>query len=257
MSGRIHEPRLVAVAHTVEGGRIEVRAPAVGYWRGAPAKGTVLSPGTDLGELEILGVCHRLVAPPDARGMIVEVVAGPRRARVPVGWGETLCVLDPHAAGAAMEETAETESAAASGALVFRSPSSGRFYGRPSPGEPPFVAAGDEIAAGQTVALLEVMKTFNRVQYGGAGLPERARVVRVVPEDESDLSSGDPILELEPIGALRAQKSRGDRSELPGSTTGFARHPFRKLSPASPSCARGPCGRGRARRPGARPRASP
>jgi acetyl-CoA carboxylase biotin carboxyl carrier protein len=47
------------------------------------------------------------------------------------------------------------------------------------------------------VALLEVMKTFNRVQYGGSGLPERARVLRVVPSDGDDLAAGDAILELE------------------------------------------------------------
>ncbi len=48
------------------------------------------------------------------------------------------------------------------------------------------------------MALLEVMKTFNRVQYGGPGLPARARVVRVVPDNESDVDGGDILLELEP-----------------------------------------------------------
>ena len=88
--------------------------------------------------------------------------------------------------------------AAEQGALSFDAPMSGRFYGRPSPGEPPFVAQGDTVTRGQTVGLLEVMKTFNRVVYGGDGLPERARVIAVVPEDESDLDAGDIILQLEP-----------------------------------------------------------
>jgi acetyl-CoA carboxylase biotin carboxyl carrier protein len=58
---------------------------------------------------------------------------------------------------------------------------------------------GDEIATGQTVALLEVMKTFNRLAYGGDGLPERARVKAVLVRDEADVEAGAPILELEPL----------------------------------------------------------
>ena len=188
--GRVFRPELEALVATRDDGLIEVRAPAVGWWRSPPPKG--------VGELEILGVRHRLIAPPAARGMIVELPEGPRRGRVPAGYAEALLVLDPEAAGVAMEEGgAETESAGGGG-LIFRAPSSGRFYSRPSPDKPAFVEVGDEIEVGHTVCLLEVMKTFNRVQYGGAGLPDRARVLRIVPGNESDLDSGDPILELEP-----------------------------------------------------------
>ena len=56
--------------------------------------------------------------------------------------------------------------------------------------------AGDEIKTGAAVGLLEVMKTFNRITYGGPGLPETATVVRVVPSDGDDVEAGDPLLEL-------------------------------------------------------------
>jgi acetyl-CoA carboxylase biotin carboxyl carrier protein len=82
---------------------------------------------------------------------------------------------------------------------VFRSPSAGRYYGRPSPDKPPFVSVGDEVHEGQVVGLLEVMKTFTRIPYGGAVLPRRAKVTRIVPSDEEDLDQGSPILELEPV----------------------------------------------------------
>jgi acetyl-CoA carboxylase biotin carboxyl carrier protein len=58
------------------------------------------------------------------------------------------------------------------------------------------VQPGDELTVGQTVCLLEVMKTFHRVTYGGKGLPERARVQSVLPAEESDLNAGDIILVL-------------------------------------------------------------
>jgi acetyl-CoA carboxylase biotin carboxyl carrier protein len=43
-----------------------------------------------------------------------------------------------------------------------------------------------------------VMKTFNRLTYGGPGLPDRAKVRAVLVRDEADVDSGTAILELEP-----------------------------------------------------------
>jgi biotin carboxyl carrier protein len=41
------------------------------------------------------------------------------------------------------------------------------------------------------------MKTFHRVTYGGAGLPDTARVRRVLVADGADVNAGDPLLALE------------------------------------------------------------
>jgi acetyl-CoA carboxylase carboxyltransferase component len=82
--------------------------------------------------------------------------------------------------------------------LAIRAPSSGRFWARPSPEKQSFVSVGDVVTAGQTVCLLEVMKTFHRVAYAGDGLPERARVLAIRPADGDDLAAGDVLIELEP-----------------------------------------------------------
>jgi 3-methylcrotonyl-CoA carboxylase beta subunit len=82
--------------------------------------------------------------------------------------------------------------------LVFRAPLAGRVYFRPSPDKPSFVEVGGFVERGMAVCLLEVMKSFNRVAYGGASLPERARVVRLLVEDGADVDAGTPLLELEP-----------------------------------------------------------
>lgn len=198
MDGRRFHPRLVAEAETLADGRVELRSPGVGLWRGAPAPGSVVTPHASLGELEVLGVLHRLEAPTGVSGMVVALPGPAPLARRPVAHGDVLLVLDPQAAGnVAAAARSEAAREAAEG-LVLRSPSSGRFYAQPGPGKPPFVRAGDVITVGQTVCLLEVMKTFNRVAYDAAGgLPERARVARVVPSDGDDLDAGDPLLELE------------------------------------------------------------
>jgi acetyl-CoA carboxylase biotin carboxyl carrier protein len=73
---------------------------------------------------------------------------------------------------------------------------SGRFYSRPSPNDPPFVSAGEIVQRGQTIGLLEVMKTFNRLVYQGDALPERAVVEKIVPGEGDDVVRGDVILAL-------------------------------------------------------------
>jgi acetyl-CoA carboxylase biotin carboxyl carrier protein len=82
---------------------------------------------------------------------------------------------------------------------VFRAPTSGRFYGRSTPDKPPFVQVGSELGTGTAVCLLEVMKTFHRVTYGGTDVPTRARVREVLVADGADVNAGDPLLALDAI----------------------------------------------------------
>lgn len=193
--GRVRE--LVA-GRRVDATRVAVLAPRVGLWRSPPSAGSLVRPGDAIGVLEILGQLHVLRAPPGAKGVVVPTGGDPRSRR-PVSFGDTLLMLDPTGAiGAEWEsDPGAAEGASAVGGLVFVAPMSGRFYLRPSPDKPPLIRPGQTIRVGDSVCLLEVMKTFNRVSYGGAGLPDEARVKRVVPNDGDDINRDDPILELE------------------------------------------------------------
>ena len=82
--------------------------------------------------------------------------------------------------------------------LVFRAPLAGRVYFRPSPDKPRFVEEGSVITRGTTVCMLEVMKSFNRINYDGESMPERARVKSFLIADGADVEPGTPILEIEP-----------------------------------------------------------
>ena len=53
--GRMYEETLTAGSERTDAG-IVLTAPRVGYWRGRPAPGTLVTPGAEVGELEILGV---------------------------------------------------------------------------------------------------------------------------------------------------------------------------------------------------------
>lgn len=191
-TGRAFEPQLVAKIER-DGSLVHLLCPTVGHWREAPDEGSLIRPGATLGFIATLGVLHRVVAPAGAVGVVTA-----REGNAPgyVAYGDVMLTLDLEVAtGSAAAAAVESEVDA--GGLAFRSPLSGRFYLRPAPDQPPFVSPGDVVKVGQTVALLEVMKTFNRITYGGDGLPETAKVVAVVPENESDLDQGDVILKLE------------------------------------------------------------
>ena len=176
---RLHAPALEALARK-DGERWIVTSPAPGWFFPSPL-GTVVTRGHEVGALEILGRRMQIIAP-DVAGVIgnsPELGA----ARM-VAYGDSLVVL-------------ESDQATSASGLVFRAPTSGRFYGRPSPDKAPFVSVGDELARGATICLLEVMKTFNRVTYGGSGLPERAKVREILVAEGADVTAGEPLLTLE------------------------------------------------------------
>lgn len=174
----------------------ELRAPAPGRFRIAVTPDHLVAPGDVIGDLEVLGRLIPVVAT-KLHGL-ARIPAGPALARRPVAYGDVLITISTEVAlGAAATATA-TAAATAHG-LVFRAPTSGRFYGRPSPDKPAFVTAGAEIATGTTVCLLEVMKTFHRVTYGGTDVPARAKVRELLVADGADVNQGDPLLALESV----------------------------------------------------------
>lgn len=199
---RVHKPAPLRAGLREEasdaGSRLVLLAPAVGLWRDAPPPGSLVQAGTSLGRLEILGELHELLAPAGAHGVVL-AGDGDAPARRAVGFDDRLLVLDPQAATDAARPAAGAGASAAAGehGLVVRAPSSGRFYRRPGPDKPAFVAVDQVIREGQVVGLLEVMKTFTRVSYGG-DLPSPARVLALLADDEADVAAGQPLIAVEP-----------------------------------------------------------
>ncbi|PJN95642.1 acetyl-CoA carboxylase, biotin carboxyl carrier protein, partial [Amaricoccus sp. HAR-UPW-R2A-40] len=57
---------------------------------------------------------------------------------------------------------------------------------------PPFAKVGDVVAEGQTILIIEAMKTMNQIPAPRAG-----RVKRVLVEDGSPVEFGAPLIILE------------------------------------------------------------
>ena len=81
----------------------------------------------------------------------------------------------PAAAAAAETETAPADDLPAG--TQVKSPLVGTFYSSPSPDEPPFVLAGQEVKEGDTLCIIEAMKVMNEIKAPCSG-----KVVRIMAQ---------------------------------------------------------------------------
>lgn len=74
----------------------------------------------------------------------------------------------------------------------IQSPLPGTFYHKPSPEEPPFKTAGDRVAVGDTIGLVEVMKTFIEIKAEITGTFEA-----YVAEDCAPVTAGAVLASMQ------------------------------------------------------------
>ncbi len=72
------------------------------------------------------------------------------------------------------------------------SPMVGTVYLAPEPGADPFVSVGDKVAEGQTILIIEAMKTMNQIPAPRAGV-----VKRILVDDGSAAEFGTPLVIIE------------------------------------------------------------
>jgi acetyl-CoA carboxylase biotin carboxyl carrier protein len=93
-------------------------------------------------------------------------------------------------APAAAPATAVPDEASHPGAVL--SPMVGVAYLSPEPGAPPFVTVGQSVTAGQTLLLIEAMKTFNQIRAAKAGT-----VTRILVANSTPVEYGEVLMILE------------------------------------------------------------
>ncbi|MDB5429346.1 MAG: acetyl-CoA carboxylase, biotin carboxyl carrier protein [Caulobacter sp.] len=75
---------------------------------------------------------------------------------------------------------------------VVKSPMVGTVYLQPQPGADSFVKVGDTVAAGQTLLIIEAMKTMNPIPAPRAG-----KVVELLVADSTPVEFGEPLVVIE------------------------------------------------------------
>ena len=75
---------------------------------------------------------------------------------------------------------------------VVPSPMVGTAYWAPEPGAKPFIEVGVKVAAGQTLLIIEAMKTMNQIPA-----PRSGSVVQILVEDGQPVEYGEPLMIIE------------------------------------------------------------
>ena len=126
----------------------------------------------------------------------IELEQGDQRIRVRRQYGgKNVSVLAP-AAPAVVTTVASSGSAVADDPAkhpgVVTSPMVGVAYVGPEPGARPFVEVGAEVVPGQTLLIVEAMKTMNQIPAPRAGT-----VIRILIEDGQPVEYGEPLMIIE------------------------------------------------------------
>ena len=75
---------------------------------------------------------------------------------------------------------------------TLTSPMVGTAYLSPEPGKPAFVAVGTKVSEGQTILIIEAMKTMNQIPAHRSGT-----ISRVLVEDAQPVEYGQPLVVIE------------------------------------------------------------
>ena len=75
---------------------------------------------------------------------------------------------------------------------AVKSPMVGTAYLSSQPGADPFIKVGDTVTAGQTLLIVEAMKTMNPIQA-----PKAGKVVEILVEDAQPVEFGEPLVVIE------------------------------------------------------------
>ena len=72
---------------------------------------------------------------------------------------------------------------------AVKSPMVGTAYLSPEPGKPAYVNVGDKVTAGQTLLIIEAMKTFNPIKA-----PKAGTVVQILIGNAQAVEFGEPMM---------------------------------------------------------------
>lgn len=139
---------------------------------------TEISVKREYGENDTLNVRVARQTQMVAAAPVQMAVAAPTAAAAPV------------AAAASAPAAAAADPASHPGAVT--SPMVGTCYLSPEPGAQPFVAVGAQVSAGQTLMIIEAMKTMNHIPAPASGT-----VKRILVTDGTPVEYGAPLMIIE------------------------------------------------------------
>ena len=135
----------------------------------------------DLGEVEI-----------EHEGLRIRVskAAPGQPAPMPYQYAPAPAAAPAAAPAPAADSTADVAAPVSKNAVT--SPMVGTVYLSPEPGSKAFVNVGDKVKKGDTLMLVEAMKTFNPVEA-----PQAGTVKEIIVQDSQPVEFGEPLIVIE------------------------------------------------------------
>ncbi len=116
-----------------------------------------------------------------------------RVARAPAGGQVSVAVPAAQAAPAAQGDVPAVAAApSVSGPGLVTSPMVGTAYHSSAPGSPTFVKIGDTVSKGQTLLIVEAMKTMNQIPS-----PVSGKVAEIFVDNSQPVEFGEPLMRIE------------------------------------------------------------
>ncbi len=142
----------------------------------------------DLAEIEIEREDFRIRVTRSYASKETVQVAAPQAPAAPAAPPATPATPEP--AGTPVPAATADDLAANPGTLT--SPMVGTAYHAPEPGAKPFVEVGTTVSEGQTVIIIEAMKTMNQIPAHRSGT-----ITRILVEDAQPVEFGEPLVVIE------------------------------------------------------------
>ena len=146
------------------------------------------SPKTPIVDRELI---HELTKLLDETGLTeIEIEQDGQRVRVARGAVAAAPAAHRQAPAGTQAAAAPLDRSKHPGVVI--SPMVGTAYGSPEPGAKPFIEIGSKVKAGETLLIIEAMKTMNQIPAPRAGT-----VIQILFEDGQPVEFGEPLAIIE------------------------------------------------------------
>jgi acetyl-CoA carboxylase biotin carboxyl carrier protein len=122
----------------------------------------------------------------------IEIEQDGKRVRVARGAIAPASVAAPRAAPQPVAESSSRPIDPAKHPGIVISPMVGTAYGAAEPGAKPFIDIGQQVKAGETLLIIEAMKTMNQIPA-----PRSGTVIQILFEDGQPVEFGEPLVIVE------------------------------------------------------------
>jgi len=177
-------------------GQIKILSPTVGIFHRIHNNGDYLCPGSYIGYLSVLKSKIRLYIPEDISGIADIDISSLRD--IGIGYGDPILTIlyTENISTVNNNKKDKFHNNKKQEGIIIRSFITGIFYRKETPDSLPFVKVGSTVKRGDTLGLIEVMKSFNKIIFDEGKNFESGTIEEIFIDNDSEIKMGDPLFRI-------------------------------------------------------------